>query len=82
LRKGKARIFVEALALLFFAKHYKSICRFEEEEHYCTRLLDYTGPVSSLFILFSQKSERKNDHRKPNLYTEISYNELTLCIIV
>lgn len=42
MRKGKARIFVEAL--LFFAKHYKSIGRFEEEEHYCTRLLDYTGP--------------------------------------
>ncbi|KAL6894301.1 hypothetical protein ACP4OV_008399 [Aristida adscensionis] len=34
--------FVEAL--LFLAKHYKSIGRFEEAEHYCTRLLDYTGP--------------------------------------
>ncbi|RCV07612.1 hypothetical protein SETIT_1G258700v2 [Setaria italica] len=34
--------FVEAL--LFLAKHYKSIGSFEEAEHYCTRLLDYTGP--------------------------------------
>uniref|UniRef100_A0A0E0ADA9 Cdc23 domain-containing protein n=1 Tax=Oryza glumipatula TaxID=40148 RepID=A0A0E0ADA9_9ORYZ len=34
--------FVEAL--LFLAKHCKSIGRFEEAEHYCTRLLDYTGP--------------------------------------
>ncbi|CAN6268381.1 unnamed protein product [Urochloa humidicola] len=31
-------------ALLFLAKHYKSIGSFEEAEHYCTRLLDYTGP--------------------------------------
>jgi len=61
--------FVEAL--LFLAKHYKSIGRFEEAEHYCTRLLDYTGPVSSLYILFSQRSEI-SEHRKPNLYTEIS----------
>ena len=38
--------FVEGL--LFRAKHCKSIGRFEEAEHYCTRLLDYTGPVSSL----------------------------------
>lgn len=38
--------FVEAL--LFLAKHCKSIGRFEEAEHYCTRLLDYTGPVSSI----------------------------------
>ncbi|XP_051193488.1 anaphase-promoting complex subunit 8 [Lolium perenne] len=34
--------FVEAL--LFLAKHCKSIGRYEEAEHYCTRLLDYTGP--------------------------------------
>ncbi|XP_062222555.1 anaphase-promoting complex subunit 8-like [Phragmites australis] len=39
-RQGKS--FVEAL--LFLAKHCRSIGRFEEAEHYCTRLLDYTGP--------------------------------------
>ena len=33
-------------ALLFLATYYKSQKRFEEAEIYCTRLLDYTGPVS------------------------------------
>lgn len=35
-------------ALLFLATHCKSQKRFEEAEVYCTRLLDYTGPVSSI----------------------------------
>lgn len=33
-------------ALFFLARHYKDQKRFEEAEVYCTRLLDYTGPVS------------------------------------
>lgn len=50
-------------ALLFLATHCKSEKRFEEAEVYCTRLLDYTGPVTPaqalhasrvpLFIYFS-----------------------------
>lgn len=39
-------------ALLFLAKHSKAEKRFEEAEMYCTRLLDYTGPVSSLLLSF------------------------------
>lgn len=38
-------------ALLFLATHYRNQKRFEEAEVYCTRLLDYTGPVCS--IVFS-----------------------------
>lgn len=33
-------------ALLFLAQHCREQKRFEEAEVYCTRLLDYTGPVS------------------------------------
>lgn len=33
-------------ALLYLAKYYRAQKRFEEAEIYCTRLLDYTGPVS------------------------------------
>lgn len=33
-------------ALLFLAQYYKGLQRFEDAEVYCTRLLDYTGPVS------------------------------------
>ena len=39
-------------ALLFLATYYKSQKRFEEAEIYCTRLLDYTGPVSFSFKPF------------------------------
>ncbi|KAJ9140376.1 hypothetical protein P3X46_031031 [Hevea brasiliensis] len=35
-------------ALLFLAQHCREQKRFEEAEVYCTRLLDYTGPVSSM----------------------------------
>lgn len=34
-------------ALLYLATYYKTQKRFEEAEVYCTRLLDFTGPVSS-----------------------------------
>ncbi|KAG1362283.1 anaphase-promoting complex subunit 8 [Cocos nucifera] len=37
-------------ALLFLVRHYKDKKRFEEAEVYCTRLLDYTGPVSDLIF--------------------------------
>ena len=33
-------------ALLYLAKYYRAQKSFEEAEIYCTRLLDYTGPVS------------------------------------
>lgn len=33
-------------SLSFLARYYKDQKRFEEAEVYCTRLLDYTGPVS------------------------------------
>lgn len=33
-------------ALLFLATYYKTEKKFDEAEIYCTRLLDYTGPVS------------------------------------
>jgi anaphase-promoting complex subunit 8 len=36
-------------AWIYLAKYYKSTKRFEEAEVYCTRLLDYTGPVSQIF---------------------------------
>lgn len=39
-------------ALLFLADHYKSVGRFDEAEVYCTRLLDYTGPVCFLILCF------------------------------
>ncbi|KAL4324961.1 hypothetical protein GQ457_11G030870 [Hibiscus cannabinus] len=41
-------------ALTFLATHYRTQKRFEEAEVSCTRLLDYTGPVS--FILNSLSS--------------------------
>lgn len=41
-------------ALLFLAKHCKAEKRFEEAEMYCTRLLDYTGPVS-FYNFFSSR---------------------------
>lgn len=40
-------------ALLYLAKYYKTEKRFEESEAYCTRLLDYTGPVSFNFFFLS-----------------------------
>jgi hypothetical protein len=69
--------FVEAL--LFLAKHYKTIGNFEEAEHYCTRLLDYTGPVSSLFTLFS--IERVKDEMNMKSLTQILATELMNCVI-
>ena len=33
-------------ALLYLAKYYRAQKKFEDAEVYCTRLLDYTGPVS------------------------------------
>lgn len=38
-------------ALMFLARYYKTQKRFEEAEVYCTRLLDYSGPVSSYLFL-------------------------------
>lgn len=38
-------------ALLFLATYYRERNGFEEAEVYCTRLLDYTGPVSFFFLL-------------------------------
>jgi anaphase-promoting complex subunit 8 len=35
-------------ALLFLAQHCRTHKRLEEAEVYCTRLLDYTGPVRFL----------------------------------
>lgn len=35
-------------ALVFLATHFKTHKKFEEAEVYCTRLLDYSGPVSFL----------------------------------
>lgn len=40
-------------ALLFLANYCKAQKRFEEAEVYCTRLLDYNGPVSCKFFLFN-----------------------------
>ncbi|KAF4374956.1 hypothetical protein G4B88_004707, partial [Cannabis sativa] len=40
-------------ALFFLATHYKNVKRFEEAEVYCTRLLDYNGPVSSNIVILS-----------------------------
>lgn len=42
-------------ALLFLAKHYKSQKKYEEAEVYCNRLLDFTGPVSSIHDPHSYK---------------------------
>lgn len=39
-------------ALLFLATHCKDQKRFEEAEVYCTRLLDYTGPVSYALAVY------------------------------
>lgn len=39
-------------ALLFLAKYYSAQERSEEAEVYCTRLMDYTGPVSVHYIKF------------------------------
>lgn len=33
-------------ALMFLARYYKAQMRFEDAEFYCTRFLDYPGPVS------------------------------------
>jgi len=67
LEERQGQNFVEAL--LFLAKHYKSIGNFEEAEHYCTRLLDYTGPVSSLFKLFCLKRVKDEMNLKSEMVT-------------
>lgn len=40
-------------ALVFLATHFKNHKKFEEAEVYCTRLLDYSGPVSFSAPIFS-----------------------------
>ncbi|KAL6005085.1 anaphase-promoting complex component apc8 [Asimina triloba] len=59
-------------ALLFLADYYKSEKRYEEAEMYCTRLLDYTGPTSTLrtltvkdVILATNDQARGNADLKP-----------------
>jgi anaphase-promoting complex subunit 8 len=39
-------------ALFFLAKYCKSVGRYEEAEHYATRLLDSTGPVYLCLFFF------------------------------
>lgn len=39
-------------ALFFLAKYCKSVGRYDEAEHYATRLLDSTGPVSLCLLFF------------------------------
>ena len=44
-------------ALMFLSTHCKAQKRFEEAVVYCTRLLDYTGPVSSIVFLSAYHSK-------------------------
>ena len=71
-------------ALMFLATHYKAQKRFEEAEVYCTRLLDYTGPVSFIFILsaypFKITHFMRNFHMHPDVSNEfyLFYSSLLL----
>jgi tetratricopeptide (TPR) repeat protein len=68
-------------ALSYLAKYYKSTKRFEEAEVYCTRLLDYTGPVSlnyltkpSIYFIITMLSISNNLFIPNNLTIKIIFS--------